>query len=288
MSRNAASRRSSMPFDRLRIVSLESRRAHLVEDLVRQQGGICFNAPSVRELPLEENEPCLQLARELAAGGYEALVLTTGVGAQYLIDAAAAINIEKPLIEALKRITTVSRGPKPAAVLRHYGAPAKMNVPEPNTWREVAEAMRGLSLKKVAVQEYGVENPEFVAMLEGLGFDVNSVAVYRWAPPVDLGPLREAARLIAAGQCDIALFLSSVQLTHVLEAADGLGLRDALLERLKSDVLIASIGPVMTDALARFGLKPDFEPRHPKLAICVRQLADEAAALIAAKRGRVR
>lgn len=273
-----------MPFDGLRIVSLESRRADLVEELVRQQGGVCFNAPSVRELPLEENEPCLQLARDLTADVYDALVLTTGVGAQYLIDAAASIGIERALIEALKRVTTVARGPKPAAVLRQHGAPAKMNVPEPNTWREVADVMRNLPVRKVAIQEYGVQNPEFVVMLEEFGFDVTAVPVYRWAPPVDQGPIEEAARRIATGQCDIVLFLSSVQLTHVADVAERMGVRDALLDRLRRDVVIASIGPVMTDALTRFELAPDFEPKHPKLAICIRQLADEAPRLVAAKR----
>ena len=272
----------------LRIVSLESRRADLVEKLIRDQGGDCFNAPSVRELPLEENEACLQLARDLVADVYEALVLTTGVGAQYLIDAASSIELQTALIEALKRTTTVARGPKPAAVLRQYGAPATMNVPEPNTWREVAEAMRLLPVRKVAVQEYGVENPEFEAILRQIGFDVTTVAVYRWAPPLDLRRLEEAARRIAVGQCDIALFLSSVQLTHLLEAAERVGIAGAVLERLRQDVVVASIGPVMTEALDRHNLKPDFEPKHPKLAICIRQLADEAAALISAKRARAR
>ena len=46
-----------MSFAGLTVVSLESRRADLVENLVRDEGGICFNAPSVRELPLEEPEP---------------------------------------------------------------------------------------------------------------------------------------------------------------------------------------------------------------------------------------
>ena len=41
-----------MSFAGLTVVSLESRRADLVENLVRDEGGICFNAPSVRELPL--------------------------------------------------------------------------------------------------------------------------------------------------------------------------------------------------------------------------------------------
>ena len=274
----------TMPLDGFRIVSLESRRAELVEKLIREQGGDCFNAPSVRELPLEENEPCLQLARDLVDGAYDALVLTTGVGAQYMMDAAASIGLDKPLIEALKRVKTISRGPKPAAVLRQYGAPAKVNVGEPNTWREVADAMRGLPIRKVAIQEYGVENPEFVVMLEDFGFHVTAVPVYRWAPPLDLGPLEEAARRIVTGQCDVVLFLSSVQLTHLAETAEGIGVRDALLERLRRDVVIASIGPVMTDALARYELAPDFEPKHPKLAICIRQLADEAPRLVASKR----
>ena len=273
-----------MPFGGLRIVSLESRRAQLVEDLVRQQNGDCFNAPSVREIPLEENEPCLDLVRNLVADAYDALVLTTGVGAQYLIDAAATIDLERALIAALKRVATVSRGPKPAAVLRKYGAPPRMNVPEPNTWREVAEAMRELPVKRVAVQEYGVENPEFVALLEGRGFEVTSVAVYRWAPPTDTSRLQEAARRIAVGQCDILLLLSSVQLVHLLDAAAEVGLRDLVLERLRRDVVTASIGPIMTDAMARFELQPDFEPKHPKLAICVRQLAQTAPELVARKR----
>lgn len=275
-----------MPFGGLRIISLESRRADLVVDLVRKQGGECFNAPSVRELPLEKNESCVRLAQDLVDDQYDALVLTTGVGTQYMIDVAASVGLDESLIEALKRVTTVSRGPKPAAVLRQYSAPAKLNVREPNTWREVAEVMRGLPARKVAVQEYGVENPELVATLEGLGFEVTAVPVYRWAPPEDLRPLEEAVRRIATGQCEIVLFLSSVQLTHLSDAAERVGLRDALLERLRRDVVVASIGPVMTEALARFGLTPDFEPKHPKLGICIRQLADEAQGLVAAKRGR--
>ena len=77
-------------------------------------------------------------------------------------------------------------------------------------------------------------------------------------------------------------------LTHLLDAAENLALRTPVLERLQRDVLIASIGPVMTEALARYGLAPDFAPKHPKLAICIRQLADEAPALVRTKRMRPR
>lgn len=279
-----ASSAAGSSFGGLRVLTLESRRADLVEKLVRQEGGESFNAPSVRETLLDENTACLQLIRDLAGDHYDALVLTTGVGAQYMIDAAEAINLKQPLLHALERVCVVSRGPKPAAILRAYGLRARISVPEPNTWREVAEAMRGLPAHTVAVQEYGVSNPQLTALLEERGFLVSEVPVYRWTMPADIEPLEQAARLAAAGECDIVLFLSSVQMVHLLEVGERLGLRDQLLRRLREEIVIASIGPVMTDALAREGLDPDFTPKHPKLAICIRQLAEQAQALVARKR----
>jgi uroporphyrinogen-III synthase len=270
----------------LHVVSFESRRAELVEELVRTQGGECFNAPSVRELPLEENGPCLQLVRDLVANRYEALVLLTGVGVEYLRETAKTLDLDQELINALGRVKTIARGPKPAAVLRKWGVPADLNVGEPNTWREVADAMTGLDARKVAVQEYGVSNPELTAVLQSKGFDVTPTPVYRWALPLDTQRLEEAGRRIVAGACDIAMFLSSVQLVHLLEVSEKWGLQDLILRALSNEVVVCSIGPVMNEALAQHGLAPDFIPKHPKLAICIRQLAENAPALIARKRRR--
>ena len=265
----------------LEVVALESRRAGLVEELVERHGGSCYNAPSVRELPLQENGPCLQLVRDLVTDRYEALVLLTGVGAEYLRKAARSIGLEEQLLAALGRVTTVSRGPKPAAVLRKWGVPADLNVPEPNTWREVADRMRVLKLRSVAVQEYGVPNPEFVSALEERGFCVVATPVYRWALPRDLSRLKEAVRRIVTSNCDVVLFLSSVQLAHLLEVARELDLESVLRRQLSEQVVKASIGPVMNEALQREGLRPDFVPKHPKLAIFLRQLAEEAPQLLA-------
>jgi uroporphyrinogen-III synthase len=271
-----------------RVVSFESRRAELVESLIRQHGGECFNAPSVRERPIETDEDCLRFLEAVIRGDYEAVVFTTGVGAQYIIDAAAAAGRREPFLQALRRTRTVCRGPKPAAVLRPLGVPVALSVPEPNTWRETADAMKDLPVKTVAVQEYGVPNPELIALLRVRRMKVTAVPVYRWDLPEDTTALEEAARRIAADEFDIALFLSSVQLTHLLQIAARHGLRDKLLRMLRERLVIASIGPVMTDALVREGLSPDFTPKHPKLAICIRQLAHEAPSLVLSKRGPAR
>jgi uroporphyrinogen-III synthase len=268
----------------LSIVTLESRRADLVVKLVEQQGGLSFNAPSVRELPLEENRSCIELVQALIADQYDAIVLTTGVGLQYLIDTAGSIGVEPGFLAALKRTQTISRGPKSAAVLRRYGMNPTVLVPDPNTWREVLTEMNRLNASAVAVQEYGVSNPEFISQLEQQGRTVTPSRTYRWALPVDVTPLQHAAKRIVSLSCDIAVFLSSVQLTHLLEVARELELEQAVLDRLRSDVVAVSIGPVMNDALRSHGIEPNFIPKHPKLAICIRQLAAVAPELIARKR----
>lgn len=273
-----------MSLNGFQIVSFESRRANQVEDLIRQQGGVCFSAPSVVERPVENDHYAARFVRNMILGAYDAVVLTTGVGAQYLIDAATAAGQREPFLDALRQTTTVSRGPKPAAVLRQHQVPVRLNVPEPNTWREMAEEMRTLTVHSVAVQEYGVSNPEFLDLLRSRNLSVTPVTIYRWELPVDTSLLETAAHRLAAGDFNIALFLSSVQLSHLLIIGQRLGLRDQILGTLRRRAIVASIGPVMTDALVKTGLMPDFEPKHPKLAPCIRELAERAPALVAAKR----
>jgi uroporphyrinogen-III synthase len=273
-----------MGFEGLRILTLESRRADIVHKLVVEQGGECFNAPSVRERPLETNPQAAEFARELIAGEYDMVILTTGVGTRYLLDVVSARGALEPFLEALRRVRIVSRGPKPAAVLNELKIPVSVNVPEPNTWREVLEATAGISARRVAVQEYGAPNPELIHLLRQRGSVVTPVTIYRWDLPEDLAPLEEAVARVCDRWCSIVIFLSSVQLTNLLRVAERAVLREAVVDAMKQDIVVVSIGPVMTDALVREGLRPDFEPKHPKLGVCIRQLAERSKQLVSAKR----
>lgn len=273
-----------MPLENLSILSLESRQSELVEKLVRQQGGECFSAPSMRERPLEEDNESIELARGLIRGSFDAVVLTTGVGTRFLHQAVTAAGLQDEFIEALRKVTVIARGPKPAAVLRQLQVPVTIAVPEPNTWRETVEAMRGLSARRIAVQEYGISNPELVQALEELGMTVTPVTIYRWALPEDTGPLEEAIRRLATQDFDIVLFLSSTQLTHLVEVAQRLGLADDILASMRRHTVIASIGPIMREALESHGLPIDFTPNHPKVAVLIRQLSEQAQELVRQKR----
>jgi uroporphyrinogen-III synthase len=99
---------------------------------------------------------------------------------------------------------------------------------------------------------------------------VTPVRVYRYALPDDVEPLREAARRLAAGAVDIALFTTATQIEHLAQIAREQGIEDAALEGLRH-CRIASIGPTTTEALEEFGIHPEFEPSHPKMGILVQE-----------------
>src|SRR5262249_10070576 len=158
---------------------------------------------------------------------------------------------------------------------------------EPNTWREIVDAVGGRTERRIAVQEYGRPNLEMNRALEAIGATVTPIALYRWELPDELEPLREAARPVASRECDVVLFTSSIQLDHLLEVAREIGLETEVRATLSEDVAIASIGPVMTDALVAHGFPPDIIPKHPKMWSLVKAAAEEAAAVLATKRSTV-
>jgi uroporphyrinogen-III synthase len=264
------------------VLSLESRRAESMEELIRVHAGEPFVAPSVREIPFDQHDDVYRWAERLFAGDFDLIVLMTGAGLTFLRDVLAERYPVAAFAAALEGIATICRGPKPAAVLRDMGLTPAVVVPEPNTWHEIVSAVAARPERRVTVQEYGRANPGLPAALERLGAEVTPIAIYRWALPEDLAPLREAVRRIVARQCDVVLFTTSIQLTHLLEVA---GDQAAEVRRaLAEDIAIASVGPVMDSALADAGLAPDIVPAHPKMPVLARAAADQAAAVLARKR----
>src|ERR1700734_3752225 len=110
-----------MPFDGLRVLSLESRRAEEMATLIRKQGGEPFVAPSMREVPLHRQEEAFAFAGNLLQGEFDCVVLLTGVGTRLLWKTLSTKYPEDDLRSALRRLTLVVRGPKPSAAVRELG-----------------------------------------------------------------------------------------------------------------------------------------------------------------------
>jgi len=275
-----------MGFDGLRVLALETRRGAEMATLIRNQGGVPFVAPSLREAPVEENEAAFHFAKRLFAGEFDMVVLLTGVGTRALAKLIATRYPEGEFAAALRRVTVVARGPKPSGALREMGLMADIMAPEPNTWRELLAATEGRAGKRVAVQEYGRPCPELVAGLEARGAEVTAVRVYQYRLPEDTGPLRRAARGLAAGEFDVAMFTTAMQAPHLLQIAGEEGVGAEVADELRRRVVVASIGPSCSDVLEECGIGTDFAPSHPKMGILVGETAERARALMERKRGR--
>ncbi len=270
----------------LRVVSFESRREREMAELIQRYGGEAIVAPSMRELPLEQNTAALGFMRDLKAAKIDVVIFLTGVGARTLIDAVATGYPRVEFAQALKAVKLVARGPKPVAALKEIGVAVDVTIPEPNTWREILaelEKAGDLRGRRVAVQEYGVTRQELIDGLRSLGAEVLLVPVYRWVLPEDTGPLKSAARAIADGRADVALFTNAKQVDHVFEVAAEDGLGEKLRGALQS-MVVASIGPVCTEAIEHHGLAADIEPEHPKMGHLIAAVASRARGLLEKKR----
>lgn len=277
-----------MSFSGLRVVSLESRRAKEMETLIRRHNGDPFVAPSVKEKAIEGNEGAVSWVEQMRAGEIEMLVLMTGVGLKYMLDAALLRYSREQIVDVLRAVTLVARGPKPCVVLAEYGLRAQLIVPEPNTWREMVPLLEARPERRVALQEYGRPNPEFVAALEASGRQVVPISIYRWELPDDTSAIREAARRIATRACEVVIFTTSIQLVHLLQIASEMGIEQEVRSALANDLVVASVGPIMNAALAEQGLEADIIPAHPKMGILVRAAAEQAASALSRKRDALR
>ncbi len=254
--------------------------------LLARHGVIAIEAPSMREVPLESQAEALAFGEALMRGECDVLLLLTGVGARALVAALATRWPQADIIAAFARTQLVCRGPKPVAVLKELGLRPAVTAPEPNTFRELLVALEAIELqgRRVWVQEYGRKNGELLDALVARGASVQSAAVYAWELPEDLGPLERAIDQLCAGAAEAVLFTAAQQLQHLLLIADRKGCRAALLDALRSRVVIASIGPVTSEALAEQGLRADLEPEHPKMGHLVKALVERGAEALAAKR----
>jgi uroporphyrinogen decarboxylase len=270
----------------LRVVAFESRMAAEVAALIERRGGQAIVAPAMREVPLEDNQAAFDFAARLLVGDFDVVLFLTGVGTRALFTVVETRYTRESIVESLHRAIVVARGPKPLHVLRELGLQPQVVAPEPNTWRELLamlSAATNLRGKRVAIQEYGVSNRELIAGLEARGAEAVIVPVYRWALPLDRGPLLDALRKISAGEADVAIFTSSHQVTNVISVADAEGIGDAVRHGLAA-MAVGSVGPVCSEQLHVHGINVDFEPEHPKLGHLVKEAAERAAAILADKR----
>ncbi len=276
---------STVGFNGLNVAAFESRMAAEMARLIRRYGGQPHVAPALREIPLSDNTAVLEFGKRLLAGHFEMVILLTGVGTKTMIEILRTAHPLDSVKAAIARTTVVARGPKPVAALKELGLTPSITVPEPNTWRDILQVIdeRGSLIEvRIAVQEYGVSNPDLLAALRQRGAQVTPVPIYKWALPDDIAPLRMVLNAIVTGQVNVLLITNAAQIDHVMQLLEQEGTTAQFKEACKK-MVVASIGPTASERLRHYDLPIDFEPSHPKMGVLVKEASDRAHALLQQK-----
>jgi len=274
-------------FAGLRVAAFESRLADQMTQLIERHGGRPLVAPSMREVPLEQNSDVLQFGARLLAGEFAMVILLTGVGTRFMLKVLDTRWPRAQSLAALGKTLLVVRGPKPLAVLREQGLQPALAVPEPNTWRDLVRVLddmgRPLKGMNVAVQEYGVSNVELLDALRAREAIVTRVPVYRWMLPEDTGPLTRTVRALIQSEADVVLFTNAVQVDHVMQVAEREGGADRLRQAM-DQMVVSAVGPIVAERLRAHRLPVDFQPSHARMGIHVKETGERAAEILLRKR----
>jgi uroporphyrinogen-III synthase len=266
----------------VRVALLEARMKGELADIVRRYGGVVRSAPAVREAPLDCADVVAEFLKRLQTPARRVHVFLTGAGATALFEEAERQNRLPFIIESLNEGTIVCRGPKPAAVLKRYGVHPHVYAASPYTSRELLDAMAGLDLTgtEVTVVHYGERSEALADALLLRGGTLNELCVYEWRLPDDIGPLQALARDIVTREIDAVIFTSQVQWKHLRSVASDLGLAEAVVQALNTDVIVASVGPICSAALTDAGVRPCVVPDNPKMGPLVAALAGHFSAYV--------
>lgn len=272
---------ATIGFNGLTVATFESRMAAEIARLIERHGGNPLVAPALREIPLDDNSAALKFGVQLTTERVDLLILLTGVGTTALFDLLKTRYPWPTIVAALKQTALVARGPKPVAALKSFGLQPTLAVPEPNTWVDLISTLdeyRPVKGLRVAVQEYGVSNPDLLEALKQRGAEVFQVPIYRWALPEDLRPLRQALDQIIAGKVSVLLITNAAQVDHVMQVLE----KDGQIGRFRTalrKIVVASIGPTASERLRHHDWPIDLEPSHPKMGVLVKEIAEHVHTL---------
>jgi uroporphyrinogen-III synthase len=237
----------------------EARQLDVFCGLLERRGATVLRCPLVAIKDAPDPQPVLKWIESFNAGACTELILLTGEGLRRLL---SCIERHQPawreaFLKSLGQVRTITRGPKPARVLRELQLQPTVSAAAPTT-AGVIETLRGIDLRGhcVGVQLYGTEpNLPLIDYLRSAGAQPLPVAPYVYADAVDDTQVHDLVTRMAAGEVDIIAFTSMAQVTRLFKVSDA-----DVLQAAFAHVQVAAVGPIVRDALAKQGVVANCMP----------------------------
>ncbi|MFJ9346949.1 uroporphyrinogen-III synthase [Streptomyces sp. NPDC101237] len=270
-----------------------ARRADELGALLRRRGAAVLHAPALRIVPLADDGELLAATEGIIDRAPDVVVGTTAIGFRGWIEAADGWGVGERLLERLRRVELLARGPKVKGAVRAAGLTEQWS-PSSESMAEVLDRLleEGVEGRRIAVQLHGEPLPGFVESLRAAGAEVLPVPVYRWMPPEDLGPVDRLLDAVVSRSVDAVTFTSAPAAASLLSRAGTRGLQADLIAALHHDVVPACVGPVTALPLQALGVgtvQPERFRLGPLVQLLCQELPSRARALpVAGRRVEIR
>jgi uroporphyrinogen-III synthase len=256
------------------VALLEARMSRELSRLVEKHGGNPLCVPALREVPAAPIEVTRIVIDDLVNARHEVVVFMTGVAASLLFEVAEQEGRRQELVQGLRNVTTVARGPKPTAALRGFGVPPTITAREPFTSAELIDALSALPLegRPVLLFHYGERSATLAETLRARQVALSECWLYRWLMPDNTRDLGALVGTIVSGGVDALVVTCQVQFRHLYEVARQLSLAPALVDALRNGVVVAAMGLTCRATLQVHGVPVHVMPEVPKMGPLIRSL----------------
>ena len=283
------------PLKGLTVAITASRRALELAHIVSTYGGTPFIAPTVGiktdgSRAAEESE---RFGNLLASRKTDYVVFLTTVGLHSMLLGGKKIFADASIIEALQSTKIVARSPKVSSYLEEIGLKHFL-LPEESTIEAVVDLLLSQNMKNrtVAIVWHGLRSVDAVERLRRSGAQVIEFFGYSYSietseggtklldslkfrsvAPSETGTLELISR-VNGGLIDVITFTSPPSVLNLLEFANLNSLKGSLVHSLKTNVIVAAIGPSTKKALEENGVKVDVIPSTFKMGPMIDSLAE--------------
>lgn len=187
-----------------------ARRADELGALLQRRGAAVLHAPALRIVPLSDDSELLAATKELIDQAPDVVVATTAIGFRGWIEAADGWGLGEALLDRLRGVELLARGPKVKGAVRAQGLTEEWS-PSSESMAEVLDRLleEGVDGRRIAIQLHGEPLPGFVEALRDSGAEVVGVPVYRWMPPEDIAPVDRLLDATVSRGLDALTFTSA-------------------------------------------------------------------------------
>jgi uroporphyrinogen-III synthase len=243
-----------------RVIAIpESRELDVFASMMERRGASVIRCPLVTILDAPDPAPILAWIRNFNAGEFDDLILLTGEGLRRLV---SCIDKNEPalregFVATLARVRKITRGPKPAKVLRDLGLRPDIAA-EQATTEGIIATLKSLPLqgRRVTVQLYGTEpNLALESFLRSAGAEVTTVAPYIYAGAAEDAAVLDLLNKMSSGSVDVIAFTSSLQVERLFAVA-----KPELVQSALENAEVAAVGPVVASTLEKYGITVKLMP----------------------------